>query len=72
MMRGGGLGLGTRTRKTKEEETGQKSTEECARTEGQKETGERKEPQGRDLTLPSMGLIAPGKLSHGRAQAGQG
>lgn len=42
--------------------------------QGQRENGEGKEkvPQGRDLTSPSVGLMAPGKLSHGRVQEGQG
>lgn len=43
---------------------------------GQEENGERKKkkrgPLSRDLTLPSVGLMAPGKLSQGRVQAGQG
>lgn len=42
---------------------------------GQEENGERKKKRGplsRDLTLPSVGLMAPGKLSQGRVQAGQG
>lgn len=33
---------------------------------------QRREPQGRNLTLPSVGLIASGKLSHGRVQIGKG
>lgn len=32
--------------------------------------GKQKEPQG--MTLPSVGLMAPGKLSHGSVQPGQG
>lgn len=33
---------------------------------------QRREPQGRDSTLPSVGLMAPGKLSHGSVHVGQG
>lgn len=57
--------------KAKENEASQKSRGKSARAKG-KWRRQRREPQGRDSTLPSVGLMASGKLSHGSVHAGQG
>lgn len=61
--------------KKKKEKKPKAHRKECKDIKGKRKMENAKKKRGplsRDLTLPSVGLMAPGKLSQGRVQAGQG